>query len=202
VPAVMSLTRFFIPGLSVGSGGIPGTNGGHAQIRVITPGDGGGGRLGLSPGTGEMEKEKKKNGTITCFAPKARIRATGRQFNKVGQPGGFNGPYVKPPILVEPKSVAIIVNQFGPKALVRKFRKSIRGVTPGGQEFFGASDTIGFSPLPDGFASTEEFLKHQDGADVLFLELTDPEAHDEGFVPLTFQVAAQLGCPENSHPVQ
>ena len=80
-------------------------------------------------------------------------------------------------------------------------RRSITGVTPKGQTFNGASDTIGFKPLPPGVRTAEEFFKRQDGADVLFLELTDPLASDEGTTPLSFRAPLELGCPENSHPL-
>jgi hypothetical protein len=125
-----------------------------------------------------------------------RSRVLKGNSTQIGLPGGWDGPFVKPHILVTKNGAAIIPSQWGVtnKTAFRPYLNLINGTFPNANaSFTGVSEIIGGAPDPKfpNLPVQQGLMAHYPGD--LIIEL--PGGNDLGQTAVTITAPAAVGCP-------
>lgn len=142
------------------------------------------------------------NGMVKCSGTARVLKGNAGQ---IGSPGGWDGPNVRPHILVTANGAAIIPSQWGVtnKATFRPYLNQISGTFPGtGVSFQGVSEIIGGAPDPHYPNLPVQQGLMADYPSMLIIEL--PGGRDLGVngTPVNLTVPSAVGCPAGTSVVQ
>lgn len=140
-----------------------------------------------------------KNGTVKCSGTARVLKGNSAQ---IGLPGGWDGPNLKPHILVTKNGAAIIPSQWSVtnKATFRPYLNLIKGAFPNANaSFAGVSEIIGGAPDPNfPHLPVQQGLMADYPGD-LIIEL--PGGNDLDETAVTITAPAAVGCPVGTSQV-